>query len=170
MIVAGCGEDAISSTSGTGGGTTGSGGQGVGGNAGAGTTVNQAVSNASTASDTSSTDATDSTDASTGSTMPMTCENQQCGASCVVCDDQECLDGFCDHDGMCAEASPPDCEHTLCYTPNSGDDCAEPDQAKGVVCECADACALFGEIVSGPTEVNGECCYQVIGECTPIPN
>jgi hypothetical protein len=66
---------------------------------------------------------------------------------------------------------PPDCKpQTLCYTPDRAMPCAQGDEAAFQLCQCGGkGCTFYGQIVSGPNEVDGKCCYDLYGDCVPNP-
>lgn len=126
----------------------------------------------------SSKSATGTTKATTSSLMSSSsgpadpCLELGCGDGCVVCNDMECLQGFCDEGGACVPNPPACAAETRCYQPGPGEGCASPADAGFALCSFCmggKGCSFIGEILDGPWLAPDGCCYLVVGDCVPNP-
>lgn len=98
------------------------------------------------------------------------CLDEECGTECVVCNDQECISGYCDENGSCGPTAPPCATQVLCYVPD--EPCVTIEQAPWEICNgCGGGkgCTFIGDVLDGPFVTPDGCCYSVIGECAPNP-
>jgi hypothetical protein len=119
----------------------------------------------------SSSDASSGTFATTSTGPVDPCVGLPCGETCYVCNDFECLEGFCDGEGACNPEVVACRTHPLCYVPDPGVPCAPAgEEAEPLLCACSGkGCTFFGVVVQGPFIENGSCCYLVTGDCVPNP-
>ena len=97
------------------------------------------------------------------------CLNLPCGVECVVCNDVECLQGFCDEQGACGPELTCKLE-TFCYVPDAAEPCVPVGEAEWRVCpQGGKGRTVFGTLVEGPFLENGSCCYLGVGDCIPNP-
>lgn len=140
---------------------------GSGGGAGVTTSSKATVTGPAT-----STKATTSTAVSSSSGLADPCLGLGCGDACVVCNDIECWQGFCDEGGVCAPDPPACAVETKCYQPGPGEPCAGQDEAGFALCSFCmggKGCSFIGEILDGPWLAPDGCCYLVVGDCVPNP-
>lgn len=100
------------------------------------------------------------------------CLGLGCGDACVVCNDIECWQGFCDEGGVCFPDPPACAVETKCYQPGPGEPCAGQDEAGFALCSFCmggKGCTFIGEILDGPWLAPDGCCYLVVGDCIPNP-
>jgi hypothetical protein len=118
-----------------------------------------------------SSDTTTSFQTTTGPSDP--CLGLPCGETCFVCNDFECVEGFCDDDGVCDPVVVACRTHQLCYAPDPDARCAPAGkEAEFLLCDdCGGGkgCSFFGLVVQGPFVQDGACCYEVTGDCVPNP-